>query len=87
LFSKEGALRVSVTLSFCHFFLSSLPALLTFPFVKEVSLALLLFPFVKEAGFLVGVVFFFLSQLLLQIISCFQLAFLPKPMPLALAFF
>ena len=61
MFSKEGALRVSVTLSFCHFFLSSLPALLTFPFVKEVSLALLLFPFVKEAGFLVGVVFFFLK--------------------------
>ena len=48
----QGALRVSVTKSFCHFFLSSQAAVLTLPFVKEVSLALLLPPFVKEASFL-----------------------------------
>ena len=93
----QGALRVSVTKSFCHFFLSSQAALLPLPFVKEVSMALLLPPFVKEAslppfvkeaGFLVGFFsLFFLKPAVPSNPLWFPRAFLPKPKPLALAFF
>ena len=93
----QGALRVSVTKSFCHFFLSSQAAVVTLPFVKEVSLAFLLppfvkeasflGPFVKEAGFLVGIFScFFLKPAVPSNPPWFPEAFLPKPKPLALAF-